>query len=403
MGARRSSGQRWIAIDSRGGDDSAYAVKVLHLFSNSKWTGPAEPALNLCAALRGEGIETEFACSPGARVEANRVVAEARARGIEPILSMRLPKYRNPLVNPLDVRRLRTLLKKTRYDIVHCHLDNDHRIAVGAGARCVVRSSYHGEGFRYPSRQRKLFGGTSFLLEPSLVALEHDLRLYGFPRERATVVPGAIDVDRFDPSRSLPEARAELGIPPDAFVVGIVARMQLHRHFEDLWEAAKQLTREFPQLHVLVVGRGTNEETVGRRPVRELGLERVVHFAGFRSGDDFLAALAALDVKVFLVPGTDGTCRAVREAMAMGKPAIVARRGMLPEIVHDGETGIVFDNSPEALADAIRALIADRDRARAMGAAARKQALIQFSLSAQAKTIRGIYDRAVTDNPPRNW
>jgi glycosyltransferase involved in cell wall biosynthesis len=243
-----------------------------------------------------------------------------------------------------------------------------------------------------------LFGGTSFLIEPSHVALEHDLRMYRFPPERAAVVPGAIDVDRFDPGKSLPDARAELGIPPDAFVVGIVARMQSHRHFEDLWEAAKQLKSEFPQLHVLVVGRGTNEEIVGRRPVQALGLERVVHFAGFRSGDDFLAALNAFDVKVFLMPGTDGTCRAVREAMAMGKPAIAARRGMLPEIVLDGETGIVFDDSPEALANAIRALITNRDRARAMGVAARKQAIEQFSLNAQVKAVHAIYDGVLSDS-----
>ena len=399
MDASRSSRRRWTEIASRGGDDGARTVKVLHLFSNSKWTGPAEPALNLCAALRREGIETEFACAPGARVESNRVVVEARARGIEPILSMRLPKYRNPLVNPLDVRRLRRLLKGTRYDIVHCHLDNDHRIAVAAGAPHIVRSSYHGEGFRYPSRQRKLFWGTSFLIEPSQAALEHDLRLYGFPPDRAAVAPGAIDVDRFDPKRSLSNARAELGIPPDAFVVGIVARMQLHRHFEDLWEATHQLAAEFPKLHVVVVGRGTNEEIVGRRPVRQLGLEHVVHFAGFRSGDDFLAALAAFDVKVFLVPGTDGTCRAVREAMAMGKPAIVARRGMLPEIVRDGETGIVFDNSPESLAVAIRTLITNRSRVRTMGTAARRLALAQFSLEAHANTVRNIYEKVLAALP----
>jgi len=58
-------------------------MRVLHLFSNSKWTGPAEPALNLCVALRARGVAADFACGPHCGSPVNKVVATARDRGIE--------------------------------------------------------------------------------------------------------------------------------------------------------------------------------------------------------------------------------------------------------------------------------------------------------------------------------
>ena len=65
--------------------------------------------------------------------------------------------------------------------------------------------------------------------------------------------------------------------------------------------------------------------------------------------------LNLLDYKVFLHPGTDGACRAAREALACGKPVIASRLGILPELIADGENGILVDGGPAALAQAILA------------------------------------------------
>jgi len=174
--------------------------------------------------------------------------------------------------------------------------------------------------------------------------------------------------------------------------VGIVARMQTHRHFEDFWQAIRLLVDREPTAHVIVVGRGTNQEKVGKQPVRDLGLEGKAHFSGYVGGENYVGMLKALDVKVFLVPGSDGTCRAVREAMAMGKPVVVADRGMLREIVMDGESGFVVDGSPQSLFEALHRLCANRQRARAMGRAARETALSVFSLDVQARSILAVYE-----------
>ena len=370
-------------------------MNVLHLFSNAKFTGPAELALNLCVTLRTLGVEVDLAFPGLPKGRPHTLLDTARAQGIEPILDFRLNKHENPIANFLDSRALARFLTRRPYDLVHCHLDNDHRIALAATRRSgipVVRSSYEGLGLRNPRRHRPLLRRTARLFEPSERALRHDHETYGFPLGSMQVVPGAIDVARFDPARELPDGRQHLGLPPGAFVIGIVARMQTHRRYEDFFLAMQMLTHAGVDAHAIVVGRGTNQETVGKVPARQLGLADRVHFPGYISGDDYVGMINAFDVKVFLVPGSDGTCRAVREAMAMAKPAVVSDRGMLPELVDDGVNGSVCDGSPEALFGALQALATDRRRGAAMGRAAREKAVSAFSLEAQARAILNGYE-----------
>lgn len=369
-------------------------MRALHLFANHKWTGPAEPALNLCLTLPKHGVETEFACAPGPGETAGAVAETARDRGIEPVPGFHLSKHRHWLKNFSDQRRMSALLRDEQFDVVHSHMDNDHRIAIAAARALgvpLVRSSYHGEGFSTGGDVKRLLADTRFLIEPSNAALERDVERFSFDRSRMRVVPGAVDTGRFDPTREVPDGRRRLNIPQDAFVIGIVARMQRHRHFEDFWEAVRRLVETDSSIHVIVIGRGTHQEAVGKAPVREAGIEQNVHFSGYLAGDDYVGMVRAFDVKVFLVPGSDGTCRAVREAMALGKPAVVADRGMLAEIVDHGSTGFVCDGSPESLVETLLPLARDRARVRALGQAARAHALQHFSLDAQARAVLEIY------------
>jgi glycosyltransferase involved in cell wall biosynthesis len=370
-------------------------MRVLHLFSNSKWTGPAEPALNLVVALRRLGVDADFACAPDAGDSINKVVETARDRDVPPILRFHLHKHNHPIKNWSDRRALTAYLRSTPYDLIHCHLDNDHRIARGPAEKLgipLVRSSYHGAGFQPPAKFAKLLAGVDRLIEPSQLALDHDQQAFGMKADRLSVVPGAVDVERFDARRELPDGRSWLNVPHDAFVVGIVARMQTHRRYEDFWGAVQRLASTQPKAHVIVIGRGTNQDKVGMGPVRDAGLEDRVHFSGYIEGENYVGMLKALDCKVLLVPGSDGTCRAVREAMAMGKPAIVADRGMLSEIVTDGEDGYVVDGTPDSLFNAFDRLAGNRALTHRLGQAARAKAESTYSLEAQAKAVSSVYE-----------
>jgi len=145
------------------------------------------------------------------------------------------------------------------------------------------------------------------------------------------------------------------------------------------------------------VGRGTKQEQVAKEPVRRLGLEGRVYFPGYLDGENYVGMLKAFDVKVYLVPGSDGTCRAVRECMAMRKPVIVADRGMLREIVDHETNGMVCDGSAESLFNALDRLAGDRRLVHRMGLAARETAVARYSLEAQANAVKAVYERMLAD------
>ena len=255
----------------------------------------------------------------------------------------------------------------------------------------VVRSCYAGEGPTGYWEGRLIRELTDGLLVISEQARRGAISQFGFPADRVWMVHTAIDLDRFSPDRGLGTRRAELGIAPDAFVVGIVARIQWRRRYHVFLEAVDRARREVPGLRAIIVGRGTHMKSIVVHPIQKMGLGDTILLPGYHSGDDFVRTLACMDAKVYLVPGTDGSCRAAREAMAMGVPVIAARRGMLPELVADGDRGLVIDDTPENLARAIVALALHEHRRRAMGERARQYARDHFALSRQGDLVGRIY------------
>ncbi|RMG18378.1 MAG: glycosyltransferase family 1 protein [Planctomycetota bacterium] len=377
-------------------------LRVLHLYSNHKLTGPAELALETVRALALRGVDARFFSSDvkeqGGRTR--RVQRTARERGVPEaeLTGLRLPKHISPLRALLDVRALRSHLRADPPDVVHCHLPGDHLVA-GLAARGlgvpVVRTLYDGTPPPPTARRRLAWGRLTRVLicasEAVAQAVRDRAEDYGIDPVRVVHFAPPIDVRRFDPTRGLAPRREALGVPEDAFCVGIVARMQTHRRFELLFEAVRRARAEAPSLHLVVVGRGTHQELVARRPVEELGLGDCVHFSGYVSGEDYARTLASFDAKVFLVPGSDGTCRAVREALAMGVPVVATRRGMLPELVRDGEDGLLVDETPAALAEALVTLARDPERRRVLAAEARRGAVERFAYEVLAERLEGLY------------
>ena len=102
-------------------------------------------------------------------------------------------------------------------------------------------------------------------------------------------------------------------------------------------------------------------------------MQKNVIFTGYRK-DDYREVLNLFDCKVFLIPGSDGSCRAVREALACGKPVIAARRGILAELIKDGETGLLVDERASDLARAVITLLKDNELRQKCSRAARQYA-----------------------------
>jgi glycosyltransferase involved in cell wall biosynthesis len=372
----------------------SHRVRVLHLFGDWKWTGPAEPTLDLCLELRTRGIDARLLCPRPPPEASSNLAGAARERGLDPIHGLRFNRRLNLFDNLSDVASLRALCDTEAIDLLHVHFSQDHLLGGLAARRARLRPAVIRTNQKAIPTPRG--PGSSFLLKRltdgyltySKVALDADSRAFGLDG-RASLIPSALRLDRFDPSTSPDAARARFEIEPGAFVLGVVARMQRHRRFDVLLEGVKRA--KTPGLRVLVVGRGTHMNEVAVEPARRLGLENTVTFTGYL-GKDYLGTVAAFDALLFLVPGSDGTCRALREAMAMGKPVIGARRGMIPELVEDGRTGLVIDDTAENIARAIGRLATDRDQRVAMGKAARAKAVEAFDIRRQADAVIAAYE-----------
>jgi glycosyltransferase involved in cell wall biosynthesis len=369
-------------------------LRVLHLFSNYKWTGPAEPAHALAAGLRDQGVAIVFRSSGYTKGNArNHVAEQAQVRGLPAVTDLALAKHRSPWRDWRDARRLRARLAEERFDLVHCHLANDTRIAAAAlrgSALPAVRSVYDTE----PERIRR--GDLAAIVRMRRVfvfarGVAQALAAAGLPSERIVPLEATVDLERFRPGDGSARRQA-LGFAPGDFVAGIVARVQPQRRFDLLLDAAEEASRVCPQLRLVVIGRGSKLESVAREPARRRGLlDRVVFFPGYFEGAGYVDVLRALDAKLFLVPGTDGTARAVREALACGLPVLTTRRGVLPELVRDGVTGRVLEETPAAFAGALVALAREPEARRRMGEAARKDAESRFSLARQVATVAEAY------------
>lgn len=370
-------------------------ARILHMLSDWKWTGPSEPTLNLCCALRDRGHDVRLACQAKPHEAQQSLPQEAVERGLEPVGSLRLEPSLNPKSFALDVTALRQLAAQQQFDIIHVHSDHDMllaRVAMGGRGKrstAVVRS-YHKAA--PPSRWvlRLHTWAVDGVVTMSRAQRERFVR--GFGEDAVSQAFGAIDLARFSPRQATDRGREILGLGPEDVVVGIVARVQRHRRFDLFLAAMRIAAAEEPRLKGVVLGRGTHREEVAIQPARRMGLAERVLFPGYISGDDYLDALACFDIKVFLVPGSDGSCRAARELMALGKPLVATRRPPLPEIVDHEVNGLLVDESPQELAEAIVRLSRDGETRQAMGLRARAKAEAEFSMARELAAVESVYD-----------
>jgi glycosyltransferase involved in cell wall biosynthesis len=216
--------------------------------------------------------------------------------------------------------------------------------------------------------------------------------------ERLTAsTTGAIDLSELENVRSAAEIRKELGLEADAPLIGVVARMQSHRRFDLILSSMAELVRERPDAKLVIIGRGTRTQEIVTEPALALGIEKNVVLAGYRV-EDYPDVLSAMDLITYLVPGSDGTCRALLQAAALGLPAVGSWRGAVPDIVSNGQTGILIEEDREALVAAWRELIDDPVRRKAMGEAARKGARERFCPDRHAAWMERFYEEALRDD-----
>ncbi len=370
-------------------------LTVLHLVANRWWTGSAEPVIRLLIGLRARGHRGLLGLIAGDRFE-----QKAREAGLESVEGLSLEVRGNPLRALADLRRVREIVLVEGVDVVHVHHSHDHWLGwLGRGPAALVRTFHNARAVRLGWPNTALYRRTDALIAVSR-EIEERARHAGIAADRLVRVEGVVDLARFEGGDDGAAIRKEfdLGAAP---VLGCVARLAPRRGHELLIRGFRLLLSDYPQARLLLVGKG-EARTRLERLVGELGLAREVLFTGYRDAD-LPGVLQALDAFALMGAGSDESCRAALEAMAAGRPVIGRRVGALPETVVHGVTGLLVDEGrPESVATALRALLAEPERAAAMGRAGRERARQFYGTDAHAARVETIYGTALQRRGPRN-
>jgi len=211
----------------------------------------------------------------------------------------------------------------------------------------------------------------------------------GIPRSKMTVIRSASDVSRFDPDRVAPDGlRESLGFAKHDPVLVVVGRLEPQKGHRILLDALPAVLRSFPRVRLVCLSDGQLRAALERQTLK-LGLTDAVRFVGYQP--DIAEWLALADISI-LPSFFEGLPLTVIEAMAAGRPVIASAVDGVPEVLVDGESGLLIPPGDSgALARAICRLVGDPALRQAMARAGRRRVVLEFGLERLVRETEELY------------
>jgi len=251
-----------------------------------------------------------------------------------------------------------------------------------AGMRAIVRADLTPPEPPIGGREQFALRFKDLWLDRVVVGAHENIEAFGREMRRNTrkmrVIHTGIELARWQPDVGRDAIRSELDFGPETLVVGTLSRLDDERKGVNYFvEMAAHVAREFEHARFLIVGDGILRQSLEDQ-ASALGVRDRVVFAGWRT--DVPQLIAAMDV--FVMQSTfEGGPTTVLEAMAAQRPVVATRVGMVPEVVKDGETGLIVPiRDGSALADAVGKLLSDSELRERIARRARECALQNFSI-----------------------
>jgi len=374
-------GERSVPIAASAG---AAVITSVHIDTAQSWRGGQNQVLQLVTGLESIGHRAWLVAHAGGELK-RRAQEGLRFVGFSPR-------------SEFDVQaawQLGRVLRDARPDVIHAH--DPMAVALtamalqmpnGSGPAPYIvaarRVDFHLK--RHAFSKWKYRHVNMFIAASRTIAdiLEAD----GITRDRIAIVHDGVNVgviDKLDPA----DAHATFWLPHGAPIVGNIAALAAHKGQRHLVAAAARVVRELPDARFLIVGEGELRETLEKQ-IKTLALERHVFLTGFRS--DALALMKTFDLFA-MSSVTEGLGSVVLEAMACRRAVVATRAGGLPEVVADGETGLLVPaQDDEAMARAILSLLRDPQRRAAMGEAGYARVARDFSVEKMVSDTLRVYE-----------
>ena len=368
-------------------------MNVLHLVSCRGWSSDAYWAARITTELERAGHEVTLVCRRGSGA---RVIERAREIGASRIETLAFRGGLKPAGDLADLRRLLEWLPTT--DILHVHRGKEHWLAALANRlsrtpRPLFRTRHIVQPVRPHALNRWLYHEATQMVITVTEAIRRQYVAAGLVApERVEAVPGGVDIQRFLPSVEPATLRLSLGIPEGVALIGCVSGLRVMKGHPVIVEAAAELARRGCRFHLVLIGQGGMEERI-RAAVARTGLGDRVSVLGFVP--DLPRAIATFDLALYAPLESDGMSRVLFEYLAMGKPVIASRVGVVPEALEDGETALTVPaGEARPLAAAIERLLDDARLRTRLGSAAAALCASRLSGARVAARLATLYHDA---------
>jgi len=364
-------------------------IRVLHITFNMGIGGTEQVIRQLVSNLSADRFSNTILCIDG---QIGEIGQQVRAQGIS-VLSVK----RSPGLDLGLVRVIRKTIRQTEADIVHCHQYTPWVYgwlgSLGTDAKVVFteHGRFHPDRYRYKAM---LFNPLMAWMTGGVIAISYATRKalarYEFvPASKIQVIYNGISGLKRD-NEAVSTVRRELEIPEGDRIIGTVARLDPVKNQSMMLRAFAQVVSQHPDCWLLMVGDGPSRQNLEHLAIT-LGITDRVIFTGFRPEPaDYLSAM-----DIFLLTShTEGTSMTLLEAMSLDIPAITTAVGGNPEIVKNGETGILVPtDSPKELATAINTLLENESIRFSMGEASKRRFDSRFSVTPMVSGYQALYQQ----------
>ncbi|MBC5718053.1 glycosyltransferase family 4 protein [Flintibacter faecis] len=368
-------------------------IRILNIISDTNIGGAGRVILNYLRYADRNKFETLVAIPRGSLLKPLLEEAEVTVYEVDGMADCSYASQ--------DVKALQALIRRVRPDLVHTHGALSGRIAA---KRCHVPVVYsRHSAFPVPAKLKYPPGRwVNKLLNEHYAdhiiavspATRDNLTEGGISPKKITVVMNGVAPVSPISDGEKAALRRSLGLEPDVFTFGILARIEDYKGHLYLVYAAKLLKdRGYSNFRILVAGTGAFEEEV-TRAVTEMGVEDVVQMLGFRS--DAAALLNILDVQLNASYGTEATSMALLEGMSLGLPTIASDYGGNPFVITSGQNGLLFPSKDSAaLADAMAELMDHPEEVAIMREKALETYQSRFTGEVFARNTEQIYENVL--------
>ena len=356
-------------------------LRILHVETGMNLYGGA---LQVHYLLRGlanhEDIESTLVCPNGS------AIAEAARGNVKALHAV-------PIKGDLDllfIPRLMSIIKKENPDIIHLHSRRGADILGGiaaklTGTRCIITR-------RVDNPENRLWANVKYRLYDRIVTISEGIREVlvseKVPSHKITCVQSAVDMELYGQTCDKAWFLREFGLKEESLICGTVAQLIIRKGHSFLIRAIPEILKAIPDAVFLFFGKGPVEDQL-KSQCRELGIEKHVHFTGFRGDLDRIVGCLDIVIHPALMEGLGVS---LLQAAAAGVPIVGTRAGGIPEIVHDGVNGyLVPPSNVQSITDTVVKILADRNLALQLGENGRMIASRDFSIESMVKGNLNVY------------